>query len=372
MYFQEKILFGNAGRAHFRIPSAITTKKGTVVLFCNNRLDTSADNAPEKDLVMCRKEVNGEWGDVVTLVTHVGFSCDIGSAVYDAETDKIMCFVGKSIGTDEGRAAAERGEVIPGTYIIESTDDGLTWNERKVDVLPNKFGKVGGTHGSSAGITLKHGPHAGRLLLPARYSYASGEAIPCLQESHHNCAIYSDDHGLTWQTGGEVQVGTGEGTLAELDDGTIYYNSRAYFFDGWRRIAYSHDSGESFEDFQNDPILTEAVFGVNASLLHVNEDGKTMLLFANPDAFEPMENPDDAPWKYMAKQRSNMTVRLSWDEGKTWPVSKVVFPGMAAYSSLTYCPDTKRFFLLYENGVEKHCYERLTIAEFDLEWLLSE
>jgi len=88
------------------------------------------------------------------------------------------------------------------------------------------------------------------LIAPAQFALIANEEIETLQRHHYNCAIYSDDGGRTWHTSEPVQDGTGEGCLAELSDGRIYYNSRAYFLDGWRRIAWSYDGGETFSDAQ--------------------------------------------------------------------------------------------------------------------------
>ena len=57
-----------------------------------------------------------------------------------------------------------------------------------------------------------------------------------------------------------------------------------------------------------------------------------------------------------------MTVRLSEDEGKTWPVSKVLWPGPAAYSCLAVLPNGD-IACLFEAG-EKQAYERITLARF--------
>ena len=62
-----------------------------------------------------------------------------------------------------------------------------------------------------------------------------------------------------------------------------------------------------------------------------------------------------------------MTVRLSYDEGQTWPVSKSLWSGPSAYSQLLALPDGT-IGCLYERG-EKSRYERLTFARFNLEWL---
>jgi sialidase-1 len=62
-----------------------------------------------------------------------------------------------------------------------------------------------------------------------------------------------------------------------------------------------------------------------------------------------------------------MTVRMSRDEGRTWPVARLVHEGPSAYSSLAQLKDG-RIGLLYERG-DKSPYERITFALFDRAWL---
>lgn len=62
-----------------------------------------------------------------------------------------------------------------------------------------------------------------------------------------------------------------------------------------------------------------------------------------------------------------MTVRLSTDDGKSWPKSRALFEGPAAYSCLTVLPDG-RLACLYERG-EKSSYDEIVLARFPLEWL---
>ena len=64
-----------------------------------------------------------------------------------------------------------------------------------------------------------------------------------------------------------------------------------------------------------------------------------------------------------------MTVRLSYDEGVTWAVSRVVHEGPSAYLSLVVLRD-RTIGLLFERGAESP-YERVTFARFTLEWLTS-
>ena len=94
MYYNEQILFSTPDslRSNYRIPSVITTKHGTTLAFCNDRIDTRIDHADEAHLVVRRKERGGDWEDEIRLFAQPGWSCYIGAAVYDAETDEIMCF----------------------------------------------------------------------------------------------------------------------------------------------------------------------------------------------------------------------------------------------------------------------------------------
>ena len=68
------------------------------------------------------------------------------------------------------------------------------------------------------------------------------------------------------------------------------------------------------------------------------------------------------------QNRVNMTVRMSYDDGNTWPVAKSVHPGPSAYCCLVSLPD-ESIGLLYEGG--DWVYERITFARFDIEWLTS-
>ena len=156
---------------------------------------------------------------------------------------------------------SENGTPESGDFMAVSRDEGKTWNHERMIIHSDNAGYVGRSHGASPGVTLCSGSHHGRLLAPARFQHKPGEELHTLQNQHYNCSLYSDDHGKTWQTGGSVQVGTGEGCLTELSDGTIYFNSRAYFLDGRRRIAWSHDGGETFEGFAVDDTLIEPVSG---------------------------------------------------------------------------------------------------------------
>jgi len=390
MFCHECTLFASGGRSNYRIPSIITTKNGTLLAFCNDRKDSLSDHAEETALVYARKLPGKSWEPVTTLSGIPGWCCMIGSAVYDADTDTAFCTVSRNpvarnefgtfsdeeIAAMEARAEQKARELgIPkGDILFQTSDGAQTWSEAPIRLLPRPFtspeGKqlaIGGScHGSAAGIQLKHGTHKGRLLCPSRIftgRYTTWEeAILCC----FNNSIYSDDHGKTWHASAPVQQGTGEGTLIEDENGTIHYNSRGMHRDQKRYLATSADGGQTYQDFRTADFLYEEIsIGCNASFLRVERD----LLPALPagcDSITLFANP-------RSKDRSNMTICISYDSGQTWSGTKTVWSGGSAYSSLAYDAVSQHFFLLYEKGESaQNPYEYgISLLEFDLDWLLS-
>lgn len=392
MYSKEFLLFESKDSSNYRIPSVIVTDNGTVLAFCNDRKDSLSDHADEVELVMARKELGKEWEELTVLDGYNGWACVIGSAVYDRETGTSFCTFSRTpITRDEfgkyseedlkriEREAAERAEkdgIERGALIMSSTDDGLSWSVRPFKVEGRKFVNIDGNevvvggscHGSAHGIQLKHGENKGRLLCPSRFAAEKYSTWDGIRKYCYNNSVYSDDHGKTWKASAPVQRGTGEGTLIENSDGSITYNSRAYFNDMKRYLATSCDGGETYTDFRCDDFLVEEKnIGCNASFLRVErEDLKNAeLLPTNADSITLFVNP-------RAETRRNMTVCVSFDSGKTWSKTKTVFDGSSAYSSLDYSKKDGIFYLLYEKGDDKNPYKTgVTMFEFDLEWVLN-
>jgi len=288
----------------------------------------------------------------------------------------------REVGPDAGGSAivdSGTGDVVvvraKGGYLWRSRDHGKTWQREEIVIKPNPLGHgaldsvPAQTACSESGVTLCYGKHKGRLLMPARVQPPEGNNDQQWWPYNYNTAIYSDDGGKTWQTSGPVQSGTGEGTLAELSDGSIYYNSRSHMsVDHRRRIAWSYDGGAMFVDWRvaehlfevGEPFYfkygTKPSYGCNAGLVRLPLEStgeKDVLLFSTPD------NP--------GKSRVRMTVWASFDRGTTWPVKRLVFEGPSAYSSLAAGPDGV-VYLLFERG-EKKLYDRMALARFNLAWL---
>ena len=147
-----------------------------------------------------------------------------------------------------------------------------------------------------------------------------------------------------------------ESQIFEAADGkgTLVMNMRSYFGRNRRAQAISYDGGLSWTSPEDVPDLLEPVS--QASLVRYSWPGpnrKSILLFSNPASVS----------------RVNMTVKMSYDEGESWPVSRTLYEGPSAYSSLTVLSNGK-VGCLYERG-EENAYETLSLAIFDLDWLQS-
>lgn len=394
MYAKDHLLFPSGGRSNYRIPSIVAANDGTVAAFCNDRKDSLLDHAEEVALVCALKKPGQGWGPIRTLAGIPGWSCMIGSAVYDAISDTIFCSSGcnpmarrEFAKFSEEELAAMEAEtekranaagIRKGPFLMVSDDGGESWTRRPFHVEPRPFirpadGKEilidGFCHGSAHGIQLRHGPNRGRLLCPSRIAVDQYDTWEGLRTCSYNNAVYSDDHGLTWKAGAPVQPGTGEGTLMERGDGSILYNSRAYFSDRKRYLAVSHDGGETFGGFHTDDfLLEEEALGCNASLLRVEREdlpeSARSALPAVADSVTVFVNP-------RAKIRTTLTACVSFDGGETWSKTKLIWKDACAYTSLDYCKADGHFYLLYERGDDAPYEHGIALLEFDLEWLLS-
>jgi sialidase-1 len=189
---------------------------------------------------------------------------------------------------------------------------------------------------------------SGRLLVPAYYVELSGK-------HYADYVFYSDDHGKSWHRGGTVDGPMDECQVVELNDGTVMLNMRSSRRTGRRAISFSKDGGLTWSPLVDDPTLVEPV--CQASILRYPDTaGRTRLLFSNP----AREKHND---------RTHMSVRVSYDEGKTWTVKRLINPGLSAYSCLTVLPDGS-IGCLYERGTKRYS-DQMTFARFGLDWLES-
>lgn len=296
------------------------------------------------------------WGPEI-VVAAPGFHG--GGALVDETTGEVLVFV------------EEKHPPSPLT-VYRSADHGATWARKVVVVEKDAQGNVPSMHMCEAGSTLRHGPSPGRLIRPARVYQRPGG---------YNTAIYSDDGGATWRPSAPFpDSGTGEGAVAELSSGRVYYSSRKHYFPSGefrhqRHFAWSDDGGATWRDLGASEVLPDGPryrgaerrganynghFGMMCGLVRLPVAGRDVLLYSNADT--------------PGHERVRMTVWASFDGGKTWPVKRLVFDGPSAYSSLAAGrPDTPSagwIYLQFEGGSGGK-YSAAQMARFNLAWVLQ-
>jgi sialidase-1 len=258
------------------------------------------------------------------------------------------------------------------------TNNGTSWSATSSHLPPpDRFGFRPTSYSSmQAGITLRHGKHAGRLVLPARVQGVGGNDL-VFRGYNYSSAIYSDDGGRTWQTSEPFPVfGTGEAAMVELRDGRLLYNSREHMSNGNRYIATSYDGGHTWVSPFRDPTLPDGPRGTSygnmGGLIRLPLDDHDILLYSNLDT--DGGEPPAGIGGTRTRERENITVWVSFDGGDTWPLKRSVFAGPAAYSNLGVgrkgTPSEGRIFLNYDGGPEGR-NTAAQIAVFNLSWILD-
>ena len=353
---------GQNGVALYRIPGVVTTSKGTVLAYCEARKSTKAD-----------------WGEIEV---HLSRSIDGGKTW---EPTKHIAHKGERIeGNPTKKSGGEREQTVNNPVAIvdretgaieflycvnyarcfsmRSVDEGVTWS-KPIEVTPvfeplrEKYDwKVIAT-GPGHGIQIK----SGRLLIPIWLAYGK------LGDHHPSAAgtIFSDDHGKTWQAGDisvpdEGQYGDpNESILAELLDGRVMMISRSESKPSRKLITYSFDGATNwtkpiFQDELWEPICM-------ASLISQPSSPGT-LIFSNPHSLGRDKAGNEIPGG--RGKRENLSIKMSRDSGKTWPVNKTLERGNSAYSDLTSLADDT-ILCLYESQ------NKIVAARFNREWIES-
>ncbi|WP_350274967.1 exo-alpha-sialidase [Kribbella sp. HUAS MG21] len=351
-YFAETTLWDSAvdPLASYFVYGLVVLPDDTIIACTEGRHET-CDAGPHDLLI--RRSTDG--GQTWTATQAVAVAVDRETwanptFVVDRSTGEVFLFHNLCEQLPENTSCSADSSTV---YVISSTDGGATWSERRslagmFDHFPYNWAMHG--PGPGHGIQLA----SGRLVLTVSHrTIITG--VPAAQRNYGVSTIYSDDHGRTWQAGGEVPMRTdlpalGEARLVQRSDGTVVMNSRPGSGQDWPRgIAVSSDGGETW---------SESTLDFNAGLFNgcdnslINYPGGRMV-FSRPDA--PM--------------RWNMTVSVSYDEGYSFRYSRTVNPGRSYYSDLAHLSDGTIVLLYGCDGELDGSPRRVSVARFNLEWL---
>lgn len=334
-----------------RIPALVITKQNTLLAFCEARIGSASDWAG-MHLALRRSTDEGKtWSGITVIDSSREYPAGNPVPIVD-DNGTIHLLYQKNY--NEG-------------YYTWSADDGRTWatpvNITSVyDQFRNEYSWKVLAPGPGHGIQLKNG-----RLLAAAWLANSRRLTP--HRSHWpSClvTIYSDDHGKTWQRGAIVAdssaavANPSESTPVQLADGRVLLSIRTATPVKRRAFSISNNgiSGWSpvwFEDELFDPTCMASIISLPA----LENNGHIPLLFANPDSRNIEKHP-----------RRNLTVKVSYDDGKTWPVQQVLDSGPSGYSDMAVGRQNT-VYCLYETNTKnfKGFNYSLVLKKFNAAWI---
>lgn len=330
---------GREGYPRYRIPTLITTRQGTVIAFCEGR---KGGRGLTGDIdIVCKSSLDSgkTWSELRVVADEGDNTLGNPCAVIDSRVGTIWLALTRSLGVDTEELIVDgKSQETTRVYLTKSSDDGRTWSPlREITQAAKRPDWTWYGTGPGIGVELQ----SGRLVIPCYHTEAKSK----LYRSH---MIYSDDHGESWRLGQPVGENCTECQVAERRDGTLYLTARSIAGEPTRTIAVSRDGGATWEPAQRDQALYDSSCQASLLVLPSHPNDGPRWLFCHP------AGPDG---------RRNLTVRLSADEGRTWPVSLRLQPGDSQYSCLAQLPDGQ-IGCLYDRWADGNY--RIYFAKFEV------
>jgi sialidase-1 len=344
------------GFQSIRIPSVVLTKGGVLLAFAEGR-KANADQAQNKILLKRSMDGGKTWGKLLIIAEDGEKSMNNPCAVVESRTGRVLLMIQSypaGVRERDNIQTGIEGERIVRNLLLTSEDEGVTWSQPRDITRQTKRPEKVTTMavGPGLGIQLRHGKHTGRLVFPFNEGpYGIWNIY----------TVYSDDRGKSWKMGdiapGGLIDAPNSGTIStvneaqcvELKDGAIRFNVRRWAGNPVRKTCVSHDGGATWSKVEDVPELQDP--SCMASIFRYTEPThgeKSRLLFSGPQS----------------GKRENGTVFLSYDEGASWPIHRVLCPDQFAYSCLTVLPDRTIGCLYEADGTN-----RILFARFTLNWL---
>jgi sialidase-1 len=371
--------------AVIRTPQLLVTKAGTLLAFAQGR--SSSHDRSDNDIILKRSADGGKtWSPIEVIADHgkdalnsicvvelreSGRILVVGCQLPDGYEIREFQYLSPALQEYQRKAGHDKfpsvkpgydGNDIVRNYAIHSDDDGQTWSPlrditRQVKHAPPSLWCVPGPGNA---IQLHGGPHAGRIVVPCNTLWLDKSATPPVYR-FMPYAIFSDDGGETWQRGEPAPAGTSVGEhhgdevqIVELPGGGLMLNTRSVE----RNVATSTDGGKTWSPLKTDPSLQSTPTAAGFIRYSGLEGGRSRLIFSNPSEVG----------------RNRGVIALSYDDGKTWPVQKVLRPGRFKYSHLARLPDGQ-VGCIFDGTVDDGEIEgesrggAVILARFSLAWL---
>jgi sialidase-1 len=365
------------GYALYRIPGIIVTERGSVLAYCEARR-TGQSDWDAIDILLRRSTDGGKTWDQPRKIADIPGRPRRNPVIANCEPARA-----EDITYNNPVAIASRDATIHFLFCLEymrcfhlrSEDDGVTWSQ-PVEITsafkkfrPEYDWKVLAT-GPAHGIQSR----SGRLIVPIWLSTGTGGG-----NAHRpsvTATIFSDDGGRTWARGDIAVphttewINPNESVVVELADGGVMLNVRSESKANRRLTTKSRDGATGWSKPRFEASLLEPICMASIVRLSTMADSnRNRILFANPDNLSRADGKEETG---QSRERRNLSIKLSYDEGETWPVNKVLEPGPSAYSDLAVMKDGT-ILCFYERrrtgGRTAANAARLTLARCNVEWL---
>lgn len=358
----------------FRIPAIVRTNAGTLLAFAEGRAKSNKDYG-NINLVYKRGVDNGaaasDWSSLKEAVGAGAGTWGNPTPVVDRSTGTIWLFLSWNAAdkSQSGGANPDTGAATtPITkwgerrvYVMKSTDDGQTFTGINGSASPTDM-----TESLLPRTKANGSAWAWDAMGPGNGIYTSNGTL-VIPAQHRN--IYSTDHGTTWRVQ-KLAEPTGEATITQLDDGSLYRNDRPTTT-SWetakRRWVSRGSIAGGFSAYSADNTLLDPKN--EASVLQYNNTepaAPARTIFLNSASTEV---------------RTMMRVRISYDNARTWPVSRpftqAPLPSGAGteggYSSMAKTADSRIGALVESNlNVGSGASPRsILFRKFNLSWILN-
>lgn len=317
------------GSHYWRIPAMVVlhhqkgenaSKNGRVVTMADNRFNHNSDLPSHIDVYERHSDDNGATWSTHKMV--VGTEADhalVGGGHGFGDVSLVECASGKIVAIMVGGpgyfGSTPSNPIVP--TIITSTDGGDTWSTPRTltnelyNTTYNEGAVQGSFAGSGRGLMLQRQKDKqlnGRIMFAMSHRFANNNVQEYI--------IYSDDEGNTWKFSTQSAYSGGdESKLVELADGTVMISVRQ---SGQRGYNKSTDGGVTWGTQAKWADISGCA--CNADILYVN---KHVMLHSYPNN----------------GSRKNLTIKASFDDGKSWSNPYVVCAPGASYSTMDVTKD---------------------------------
>ncbi|MBQ9964303.1 MAG: exo-alpha-sialidase [Clostridia bacterium] len=342
--------------AYWRIPGMIVTSENTVITYYEARANgTDYDGI---DIIAYRSEDGGDtFGEPIVLASGFESGTTMNNPVMIADENGIVHFlycVNYGVCSTCNAAATSACAHGAGVFYRKSADDGKTWSEpvNISDATDPTFHDVIAT-GPTHGIRTS----AGALVVPV-WMVKKGQGWSLTSHGGPAGAVvvstlYSTDGGANWQLGELVPHDSAvvnlpnETAIVETFDGKIMINSRMDGV-GYRAVAYSETGYSDWTPYEIDEALIDPTCcGGLASYSAKDATEDNTILFVNCEH---------------GTSRTNLTIKGSTDNGKTWKYRKVLATYAAGYADVAVDANGT-IYVLMEVSSGQYC--RLFRMDYD-------